>query len=171
MLFVDGGRLPLRQLRAGWRLSGRALGLGMPLTLVLIAVATRFLVGLDWTTALLGGAILSPTDPMFASTVVSRSEVPRPDRDRYRVQGDAMSAAVPGESTPIAAVRQGMTVVDLAGERVGVVQLVRAGEPEAAVSEDQVDGGLVAEARRAFRSGTSRGCPPSWRPSWSVSVT
>ncbi len=64
-----------------------------------------------------------------------------------------MSAAVPGESTPIAAVRQGMTVVDLAGERVGVVQLVRAGEPEAAVSEDQVDGGLVAEAKRAFRSG------------------
>jgi sodium/hydrogen antiporter len=32
VLFVDGGRLPLRQLRAGWRLSGRALGLGMPLT-------------------------------------------------------------------------------------------------------------------------------------------
>jgi sodium/hydrogen antiporter len=77
VLFVDGGRLPLRQLRAGWRLSGRALGLGMPLTLVLIAVATHYLVGLDWTTSLLVGAILSPTDPVFASTIVSRSEVPR----------------------------------------------------------------------------------------------
>ncbi|GAA5125641.1 cation:proton antiporter [Pseudonocardia adelaidensis] len=76
VLFVDGGRLPLRQLRTGWRLSGRALGLGMPLTLVLVALATHYLVGLDWTTSLLVGAILSPTDPVFASTIVSRSEVP-----------------------------------------------------------------------------------------------
>jgi NhaP-type Na+/H+ or K+/H+ antiporter len=76
VLFVDGGRLPLRQLRTGWQLSGRALGLGMPLTLVLIAVATHYLVGLDWTTSLLVGAILSPTDPVFASAIVSRSEVP-----------------------------------------------------------------------------------------------
>lgn len=76
VLFVDGGRLPLRQLRTGWRLSGRALGLGMPLTLVLIAVGAHFLVGLDWTTSLLVGAILAPTDPVFASAIVSRSEVP-----------------------------------------------------------------------------------------------
>jgi NhaP-type Na+/H+ or K+/H+ antiporter len=76
VLFVDGGRLPLRELRVGWRLSGRALGLGMPLTLVLLAAAAHFLVGLDWTTSLLVGAILSPTDPVFASTIVSRSEVP-----------------------------------------------------------------------------------------------
>jgi sodium/hydrogen antiporter len=76
VLFVDGGRLPLRQLSTGWQLSGRALGLGMPLTLVLIAVATHYLVGLDWTTSLLVGAILSPTDPVFASAIVSRSEVP-----------------------------------------------------------------------------------------------
>jgi NhaP-type Na+/H+ or K+/H+ antiporter len=47
VLFVDGGRLPLRQLRTGWRLSGRALGLGMPLTLVLIAAGAHFLIGLD----------------------------------------------------------------------------------------------------------------------------
>jgi sodium/hydrogen antiporter len=76
VLFVDGGRLPLRQLRTGWRLSGRALGLGMPLTLVLIAAGAHFLVGLDWTTSLLVGAILAPTDPVFASAIVSRSEVP-----------------------------------------------------------------------------------------------
>ena len=77
VLFVDGGRLSLRELRAGWRLSGRALGLGMPLALVLVAVATHYLVGLDWTTALLVGAILSPTDPVFASAIVGRSEVPQ----------------------------------------------------------------------------------------------
>ncbi len=76
VLFVDGGRLPLRELRAGWRLSGRALGFGMPLALVLVALAAHYIVGLDWITALLVGAILSPTDPVFASTIVSRSEVP-----------------------------------------------------------------------------------------------
>ncbi len=76
VLFVDGGRLPLAQLRAEWRLSGRALGLGMPLSLVLVAVATHLLVGLDWVTALLVGAILSPTDPVFASAIVGRDQVP-----------------------------------------------------------------------------------------------
>jgi len=76
VLFVDGGRLSVKELRAGWRLSGRALVLGMPLSLVLVAVAAHYLVGLDWITALLVGAILSPTDPVFASAIVGRSEVP-----------------------------------------------------------------------------------------------
>ena len=76
VLFVDGGRLSVRELRRGWRLSGRALGLGLPLTLVLVATAAHYLVGLDWLTALLVGAILAPTDPVFASAIVGRSEVP-----------------------------------------------------------------------------------------------
>ncbi len=38
VLFVDGGRLPVRELRAGWRLSGRALVLGM-LSLLLSATS------------------------------------------------------------------------------------------------------------------------------------
>ncbi|MDN5860715.1 MAG: cation:proton antiporter, partial [Pseudonocardia sp.] len=50
VLFVDGGRLPLRELRTGWRLSGRALGFGMPLALVLVALAAHYIVGLDWIT-------------------------------------------------------------------------------------------------------------------------
>lgn len=76
VLFVDGGRFSLRALRASWRLSGRALGLGMPLAMVLLAVAAHYLVGLDWATALLVGAVLSPTDPVFASAIVARDEVP-----------------------------------------------------------------------------------------------
>jgi sodium/hydrogen antiporter len=76
VLFVDGGRLSVRELRSGWRLSGRALGLGLPITLVLVAVAAHYLVGLDWITALLVGAILAPTDPVFASAIVGRDEVP-----------------------------------------------------------------------------------------------
>ncbi|WP_284740353.1 cation:proton antiporter [Amycolatopsis sp. RTGN1] len=76
VLFTDGQRANVRALREGWRLSGRALGLGMPLTMVGIAVPAHFLVGLDWPTALLLGAILSPTDPVFAAAIVGRDDVP-----------------------------------------------------------------------------------------------
>ncbi|RZQ64586.1 cation:proton antiporter [Amycolatopsis suaedae] len=76
VLFTDGQRANLRALREGWRLSGRALGLAMPLTMIGIAVPAYFLVGLDWPTALLLGAILSPTDPVFAAAIVGRSDIP-----------------------------------------------------------------------------------------------
>ncbi|GLY42766.1 peptidase [Amycolatopsis sp. NBRC 101858] len=76
VLFTDGQRANVRALREGWRLSGRALGLGMPLTMIGIAVPAHFLVGLDWPTALLLGAILSPTDPVFAAAIVGRDDVP-----------------------------------------------------------------------------------------------
>ncbi|GAA3645628.1 sodium/proton antiporter (CPA1 family) [Lentzea atacamensis] len=76
VLFTDGQRAGLPDLKQGWRLSGRALGLAMPLTMVGIAVPTHFLTGLDWTTSFLIGAILSPTDPVFASAIVGRTDVP-----------------------------------------------------------------------------------------------
>ena len=76
VLFTDGQRAGLPDLKQGWRLSGRALGLAMPLTMVGIAVPTHFLTGLDWTTSFLVGAILSPTDPVFASAIVGRTDVP-----------------------------------------------------------------------------------------------
>ena len=76
VLFTDGQRAGLPALRAGWRESGRALGLGMPLTMIGIAVPAHYLAGLDWATALLLGAILSPTDPVFASAIVGRQDVP-----------------------------------------------------------------------------------------------
>ncbi|MFD1234137.1 cation:proton antiporter [Pseudonocardia benzenivorans] len=76
VLFTDGQRANVPALREGWRLSGRALGVGMPLTMVLVALPAHFLAGLDWTTALLVGAILSPTDPVFAAALVGKEAVP-----------------------------------------------------------------------------------------------
>jgi NhaP-type Na+/H+ or K+/H+ antiporter len=76
VLFTDGQRAGLPAIREGWRLSGRALGLAMPLTMVGIALPAHYLAGLDWSTAFLVGAILSPTDPVFASAIVGRSDVP-----------------------------------------------------------------------------------------------
>jgi NhaP-type Na+/H+ or K+/H+ antiporter len=76
VLFTDGQRANMHALQQNWRLSGRALGLGMPLTMVGIAVPAHFLAGLDWPTAFLLGAILSPTDPVFAAALVGRSDIP-----------------------------------------------------------------------------------------------
>jgi sodium/hydrogen antiporter len=76
VLFTDGLRIPLRDLRAAWHLPGRALLLGFPLTLAGTALAARFLVGVSWPAALLLGAALAPTDPVFASAIIGREEVP-----------------------------------------------------------------------------------------------
>ncbi|MCV7354043.1 cation:proton antiporter [Mycolicibacterium fluoranthenivorans] len=76
VLFTDGQRANVAALKENWTLSGRALGFGMPLTMVGIAIPAHYLAGLDWPTAFLIGAILSPTDPVFAAALVGRSDVP-----------------------------------------------------------------------------------------------
>lgn len=77
ILFTDGMRVGIADLRNAWRLPGRALILGLPLTLLLTAVAAKLLTGLPWGHAFLVGAILSPTDPVFAAALVGREGVPR----------------------------------------------------------------------------------------------
>lgn len=76
VLFTDGMDVGLNELRDAWRLPGRALLLGMPLTLGGIALLAKWLGGLGWTDAFLVGAILSPTDPVFAAAIVGRIGVP-----------------------------------------------------------------------------------------------
>ncbi|MFG3659409.1 cation:proton antiporter [Streptomyces sp. NPDC047706] len=86
VLFTDGMHVSLPKLRAGWRNPVRALGLGMPLAFLFMALVTHFLVGLDWTTSFLVGAVLAPTDPVFASAIVSRREVPAKLRQLLNVE-------------------------------------------------------------------------------------
>lgn len=76
VLFSDGMRVGWRDLRNAWRLPGRALGWGLPLTLVITAVMAHYLVGLGWIESLLIGAILAPTDPVFAAALVGNEKVP-----------------------------------------------------------------------------------------------
>ncbi|GAA3452498.1 cation:proton antiporter [Dactylosporangium matsuzakiense] len=76
VLFTDGMRVGWNDLRSAWRLPGRALGLGLPLTLLVTAVFARYVVGLGWVESLLVGAILAPTDPVFASALVGNDKVP-----------------------------------------------------------------------------------------------
>ncbi len=76
VLFTDGMRVGWPDLRVAWRLPGRALGLGLPLTLLITAVLAHLLTGLNWVECLLLGAILSPTDPVFAAALVGNDKVP-----------------------------------------------------------------------------------------------
>lgn len=86
VLFTDGMHVSFSELRARWRNPARALGLGMPLAFLGISVLTHYLVGLDWTTSFLVGAVLSPTDPVFASAIVGRKEVPARLRQLLNVE-------------------------------------------------------------------------------------
>ena len=76
VLFTDGMRVGLPELRSAWRLPGRALVFGLPLTLLFTALFAWSVAGLPWLDALLLGAALSPTDPVFASAIVGREEIP-----------------------------------------------------------------------------------------------
>jgi sodium/hydrogen antiporter len=86
VLLTEGMRIPLSDLRSAWQLPGRALLLGMPITIVVIAVLARLLCGLSWVESFLVGAALSPTDPVFAAAVVGREEVPQRLRHLLNVE-------------------------------------------------------------------------------------
>lgn len=76
VLFSDGMRVGWQDLKDAMHLPGRALVFGLPLTLVITAAAAHYLVGLDWWAALLVGAVLAATDPVFAGALVGNDKVP-----------------------------------------------------------------------------------------------
>lgn len=76
VLFTDGMKVGLKDLVTAWRLPGRALFFGLPLTLAGTALLAHWVVGLPWAESFLIGAVLSPTDPVFAAAIVGREEVP-----------------------------------------------------------------------------------------------
>jgi NhaP-type Na+/H+ or K+/H+ antiporter len=77
ILFRDGLEVEEEMLQTAWHLPLRALILAMPLTCGLIAVVTHALTDLGWTESFLVGALLSPTDPVLSSSVVTNPRVPR----------------------------------------------------------------------------------------------
>jgi sodium/hydrogen antiporter len=76
-LFSDGLFVERELLRMHWGPAARAIVVAMPLTLVLLAVAARLLFDeLGWAEAFLLGAVLTPTDPVVTSSVVTARRVP-----------------------------------------------------------------------------------------------
>jgi sodium/hydrogen antiporter len=77
ILFRDGLEVEAEMLQTAWRLPLRKLVLAMPLTAAIVALATHLLTDLGWTESFLLGALLSPTDPVLSSSVVTNPRVPR----------------------------------------------------------------------------------------------
>ncbi|HEY1357930.1 MAG TPA: cation:proton antiporter [Thermoleophilaceae bacterium] len=77
ILFRDGLEVEGEMLRTAWHLPFLKLVLAMPITAALVACATKGLTDLSWTESFLVGALLSPTDPVLSSSVVTNPRVPR----------------------------------------------------------------------------------------------
>src|SRR5689334_5967351 len=77
ILFRDGPEVEYEMLQKAWRPPLRKLVLAMPITCVLVAWMTHLVTDLTWTEAFLVGALLSPTDPVLSSSVVTNPLVPR----------------------------------------------------------------------------------------------
>ncbi len=76
-LFSDGMFVERELLRRHWSPVARALVIAMPITMVLLALAAKALFpGLEWAEAFLLAAVLSPTDPVVTSAVVTSRLVP-----------------------------------------------------------------------------------------------
>ena len=77
ILFRDGLEVESEMLQTQWRLPLRKLVLAMPITAAIVAVAAHLLTDLGWGECFLLGALLSPTDPVLSSSVVTNPRVPR----------------------------------------------------------------------------------------------
>jgi len=76
-LFSDGMFVERELLRSHWGPTARALVIAMPITMGLLALAAKALFpDLGWAEAFLLGAVLSPTDPVVTSAVVTSRLVP-----------------------------------------------------------------------------------------------
>jgi NhaP-type Na+/H+ or K+/H+ antiporter len=86
ILFRDGLEVEEEALTRQWHLPLRKLVLAMPLTAALVALVTHVVTDLDWTESFLLGALLSPTDPVLSSSVVTNPRVPRVLRDSLNLE-------------------------------------------------------------------------------------
>jgi NhaP-type Na+/H+ or K+/H+ antiporter len=77
ILFRDGLEVEGELLQREWQLPLRKLAIAMPITAIVVALLARTLVGLGWSESFLLGALLSPTDPVLSSGVVTDARVPR----------------------------------------------------------------------------------------------
>ncbi len=126
VLFVDGTALRNLTGHGSWRQPARALGIGMPLAFGGVALLAHWVAGFDWLTAMLIGAVLSPTDPVFASAIVGRSDVPARLRRLLSVESglnDGLALPVVVILLGVAGPDEGPGVLTIAAELAGGVAL------------------------------------------------
>jgi NhaP-type Na+/H+ or K+/H+ antiporter len=110
ILFRDGLEVEGEMLLREWHVPLRALLLAMPITAAIVAVAVAALTDLSWTQAFLVGALLSPTDPVLSSSVVTNPRVPRLIRHSLNLESGLNDGlALPPVLALVAALKAGDT--------------------------------------------------------------
>lgn len=84
-------RLPKREPFRGWRSLAVLLGLVMPLMWLVSGLLVYLILGVPFFVALLVGAVVTPTDPVVSSTIVTGelAEENLPNRLRYTLSGES----------------------------------------------------------------------------------
>jgi len=136
-LFSDGLITEHELLRTHWGPPVRALVLAMPITLALLALAAQALFPLSWAEAFLLAAVLTPTDPVVTSSVVTSERVPRLIRHTLNLESGLNDGlALPfvlfflvlASETGDAASEAGQLVVEVAvGAGIGIALALLAG--------------------------------------------
>jgi sodium/hydrogen antiporter len=86
-LFSDGMFVERELLARHWGPAARALALAMPITLLMLAFgAAGLFPDLSWAEAFLLAAVLSPTDPVVTSAVVTSQQVPAETRHTLNLE-------------------------------------------------------------------------------------
>jgi NhaP-type Na+/H+ or K+/H+ antiporter len=138
ILYRDGLEVDGEMLQSHWHPPFRKLVLAMPLTAVSVALAARLLVGLGWTECFLLGALLSPTDPVLSSSVVTNPRVPRLIRHSLNLESglnDGLAVLLPHGngliSVYVTAIAFGIQRPDLrsyfASQAASLVEVVKLG--------------------------------------------
>jgi len=86
ILFTDGQHASRSVVGGNWRAPTQALAIGMPLTFLEVAALAHWVADLPWAPALVLGAVLAPTDPVFASALVGRDDVPAQVRHTLNIE-------------------------------------------------------------------------------------
>jgi sodium/hydrogen antiporter len=123
ILFRDGLEVEEEMLQEAWHVPLRNLVLAMPITAGLIAVVTSALTDLGWTESFLVGALLSPTDPVLSSTVVTNPRVPRIIRHSLNLESglnDGLALPAVLALTAAAAADEGFVWWEFVVQDVGV---------------------------------------------------
>jgi monovalent cation/hydrogen antiporter len=120
LLYASAFFTPLRELRRNVRAVGTlAIGL-VAATMVCVAAVAHYVAGLPWAAAFVLGAIVSPTDPIAATSIASRLGAPR--RVVAIVEGEALvndaTALVFYRAAVAAAVAGTFAIWETAGELV-----------------------------------------------------
>ena len=155
ILFRDGLEAEGEMLQREWRLPARKLVLAMPITCAVVAVVAHALTDLSWTESFLLGALLSPTDPVLSSSVVTNPRVPRLVRHSLNLESGlndglalpavlAFSAALATSQGDFGAVR-----VRSPGRRARL--RVRRRDRPCRVVRDAAGGAVLVRPRRGVR--------------------